>query len=110
MIPLQHFSSGVVAGIVRRQPPSKERTAFAWQLAVGPALARATTVELDAQGLLTVRALDTRWTAELERARDAVLARMQGLLGPDEIRRIRTRHSMTAARHRVGVASAPRSC
>ena len=53
MIPLQSFSSGVLAEIVRRQPASKERTTFAWQLAVGPALARATTVELT-DGVLMV--------------------------------------------------------
>ncbi len=90
MIPLQKFSSGVLAEIVRRQLPSKQRTAFAWQLAVGPALARATTVELDERGLLSVRATDPRWTEELNRARDAVLAKMQSLLGADQIRRIKT--------------------
>ena len=45
---IAELRAGVLAEIVRRQPASKERTAFAWQLAVGPALARATTVELDA--------------------------------------------------------------
>ena len=58
MIPLQNFSTGVVAEIVRRQPASKERTSFAWQLAVGTALARATNVELDEAGVLTVRSSD----------------------------------------------------
>jgi predicted nucleic acid-binding Zn ribbon protein len=91
MIPLQNFSSGVLAEIVRRQPASKYRTAFAWQLAVGPALARATTVELTDGGVLRVGALDQRWAAEIERERDTVLLKMQHLLGADQVKRIQTR-------------------
>jgi hypothetical protein len=92
MIPLHKFSSGVLAEIVRRQPASKERTDFAWQLAVGPALARVTTVELS-EGVLTVRAIDRRWVLEIERAREPVLQKMQHLLGKTEVVRIRTRPS-----------------
>ncbi|MEN3339986.1 MAG: Dna[CI] antecedent, DciA [Acidobacteriota bacterium] len=91
MIPLNNFAAGVLADLVRRQPASKERTAFAWQLAVGPALARATSVELDGGGILTVRGSDPRWVAEIDRARDGVLLKMQHLLGRDQITRIRTR-------------------
>lgn len=87
MIPIQNFASGVLAEIVRRQPASKERTAFAWQLAVGPALARATTVEL-ASGVLMVRGQDARWTREIRRAADTILPRMQHLLGRDAIARL----------------------
>lgn len=87
MIPIQNFAAGVLAEIVRRQPASKERTAFAWQLAVGPALARATTVEL-VGGVLTVRAHDRRWISEIRRASDTILARMQHLLGADAVTRI----------------------
>jgi predicted nucleic acid-binding Zn ribbon protein len=93
MIPLQNFSTSVLAEIMRRQPASKERTAFAWQLAVGPALARATTVELGDKGVLTVRAIDQRWVLEIERARETVLQKMQHLLGPDQVTRISTRPS-----------------
>jgi predicted nucleic acid-binding Zn ribbon protein len=91
MIPIQQFSSGVLAEIVRRQPASKERTAFAWQLAVGPAVARATTVELT-DGVLIVRAVDRRWVTEIDRARGEVLQKLQHLLGKDEVRRIKTRY------------------
>lgn len=84
MIPIQSFASGVLAEIVRRQPASKERTAFAWQLAVGPALARVTTVEL-AEGVLVVRAQDARWIREIRRAADTILLRLQHLLGRDAV-------------------------
>jgi predicted nucleic acid-binding Zn ribbon protein len=91
MIPLQSLTTGVLAEIVRRQPASKARTAFAWQLAVGPALARATTVELTELGTLIVRSADSRWSAEIDRAKQAVLQKMQDLLGPDQVKTIRTR-------------------
>lgn len=90
MIPVQSFSSTVLAEIVRRQPASKERTNFAWQLAVGPALARVTTVALT-NGVLTVRASDQRWLFEIERAREAVLQKMQHLLGETEVLRLSAR-------------------
>jgi predicted nucleic acid-binding Zn ribbon protein len=89
MLPIQHFSSGVLAEIIRRQPPSAARTKFAWQLAVGPALARATVVEL-AQGVLTVKAVDQRWLREIERARPRVLAKLQALLGREAVTKIDT--------------------
>jgi len=83
--PLQTFATGVLAEMLRRQPASKERTAFAWSVAVGPALARATTVDL-AGGVLTVRARDRRWAQEVHRNRATVLARLQQLLGAETIR------------------------
>ncbi len=89
MIPIQSFAPGVLVEIIRRQPASKERTSFAWQLAVGPALARVTAAELE-NGVLTVRSRDPRWLRELERARPAVLKKMQDLLGKDEVKRLRT--------------------
>ncbi len=91
MIPLQSFSSGVLAELVRRQPASKDRTNFAWQLAVGQALARVTTVELK-DNVLSVRAVDRRWIKEIERARDNVRQKMQYLLGAEQVLEIVTRH------------------
>jgi predicted nucleic acid-binding Zn ribbon protein len=88
VLPIQRFSTRVLADVVRRQPSSPARTAFAWQLAVGPALARSTTVTLEA-GVLSVCASDPRWASEVTRAREIVLARLQNLLGPDAVRTIR---------------------
>ena len=67
MLPVQNIATTVLAEIIRRQPASKERTAFAWSVAVGPALARATTVELR-NARLVVTARDARWAREIERA------------------------------------------
>jgi len=87
MVPVQSILSTTLVEIVRRQPASKERDAFAWQLAVGPALARVTTVQL-VDGVLSVRAVDRRWMLEIERARGAVLQKMQHLLGPGQVTRL----------------------
>jgi predicted nucleic acid-binding Zn ribbon protein len=88
MLPIQHFSAGVLAEILRRQPSSTARTSFAWQIAVGPALARATTATLSG-GVLTVHAPDKRWGDEILRAREVVLTRLQHFLGPEQVRSLR---------------------
>jgi len=83
--PLQSFAPAVLAAIVRRQPASKERTEFAWSVAVGPALARVTTVELRNHNMI-VCARDVQWARELERARDTILPRLQLLLGRENVK------------------------
>ena len=85
---IQQFSAGVLAEIIRRQPRSPARTAFVWQLAVGPALARVTTVTLDGT-VLMVRCPDQRWTKEIVRAKAVVLSRMQQFLGPEAVTALR---------------------
>jgi len=85
--PFQSFAPAVLAEIIRRQPASKERTTFAWSVAVGPALARATTVELR-DTTLVVTARDARWSKEVERAKDTILARLRHLLGDYTVERI----------------------
>ena len=86
-MPLQNFATGVLAEVIRRQPPSPERTTFAWTVAVGPALARSTTARLNG-GVLTIRPRDPRWAKEVERARATILARMQQLLGRESVIKI----------------------
>ena len=87
MIPVHDFSTSVLAQIVRRQPPSQARTNFAWQLAVGQVVARATTVQL-VDGVLTVRAVDRRWLREIDPMRATVLDKLQQLLGKEQIIRL----------------------
>src|SRR6476646_10661409 len=88
VLPLQNFATGVLADVIRRQPASAERTTFVWTLAVGPAMAKVTTVELR-NGLLIVRAKDARWAREVERARDTILPRVRLFLGADGLRDLR---------------------
>jgi predicted nucleic acid-binding Zn ribbon protein len=82
VLSVQHIASSVLGEVIRRQRPSPARTAFAWSVAVGPALARATTVELH-NSVLVVTPKDARWTRELERAADTILTRVQLLVGPE---------------------------
>jgi predicted nucleic acid-binding Zn ribbon protein len=88
MLPIQRFSSTVIADVIRRQPSSPARTTLAWQLAVGTALARATTVELH-EGVLTVQSPDPRWALEINRSRDIVLGRVQHYLGAEHVKSLR---------------------
>ena len=88
MIPVQSILSSVLAEIVRRQPASKERTTFAWQLAVGPALARATTVELR-DGVLTVRAVDRRWISRSSARARPCCRRCSTCSGPEQVTRLK---------------------
>lgn len=85
MQPFQSFAPAVLAEIIRRQPDSAERTAFAWSVAVGPALARVTSVEIRNRNLI-VSARDAQWARELERSRETILLRVQHLLGKDTIK------------------------
>jgi predicted nucleic acid-binding Zn ribbon protein len=85
---IQSVATSVLASLVRRQPASAARTAFAWRVAVGPALANATTVELS-RTTLVVRARDARWIGEVERGREIVLLRLQQLLGRDAVTSLR---------------------
>ena len=87
MLPIQEFSTRILTEIIRRQPASKEKTRFVWQIVAGAALARVTTVDL-VNGTLTVTCADERWLAEIKRARQTILERLQHLLGPDAIARL----------------------
>lgn len=88
MVPVQSFAASVLAGIIRRQPASRERTAFAWSVVAGPALGRAAAVELRG-GILIVSPKDARWAAEIARAGETLVARLQALLGPAEVKSLR---------------------
>ena len=61
---------------------SQGKLEVAWRVAVGDALARVTTVRLQAAGVVEVQAVDPRWNAELKRSSSMILTRLVGLLGP----------------------------
>lgn len=88
MQPFQSFAAGVIAGAIRKQPPSPARTEFAWSVAAGPAMARAATVATR-DGVLLVTPKDARWAREIERAVPTLLARLQALVGPAEVTSLR---------------------
>ncbi len=79
----------VLAAIVRPAPLSPGKVAFAWRMAVGPAIDRVSTARLDAAGVLEVRFEDRRWWKEVERSAPLVLERVRNVLGAEVVARIR---------------------
>jgi hypothetical protein len=80
-VPTRACVSGTVPALLARQPLTPAKVAFVWQMAVGPALARATSVQYG-DGVLRVTGADRRWIREVERSRAIILERVRTLLGP----------------------------
>ena len=90
MIPAHRILPGVVTEIIRKAPLSPEKVTFAWRAAVGPAIARVTTVALTESGALEVSAADGHWLAEVQRSSRLILARLESMLGPGVVGEIST--------------------
>ena len=74
-----------LAEVLRRVPTTPEKVAFAWGVTVGPAVERATSVELCGT-TLRVQARDVSWQRELERSAAVIRRRLAMLLGDDVVR------------------------
>jgi hypothetical protein len=88
MQPLDAAASGAIRAMLERQPTTSGKVAFAWSLAAGPSLARASAVEWLPDGTLAVRARSDAWRLEIVRARPLITARLDALLGADVVRRL----------------------
>ncbi len=95
MIPVHQLVPATLAAMLRNQPLTPEKVAFAWRTAVGPSVERATEVELGADGVLRVVTKDPAWEREVKRSRSVILARVQALLGEAVVTRIEVRTSRT---------------
>ncbi len=82
---LRDLMPGVLHTIVRGAPPSVERTAFAWRMAVGASIDRVSHVSLAPSGRLLVRFDDRHWKKEVERSLPLVIERMKSLLGAESV-------------------------
>ena len=78
----------VLSEVIRKAPLCPEKVEFAWRSVVGPAVARVTTVRLDAEGVLHVRAADANWAREVKRSSRLIIVRLRALLGDDVVRRL----------------------
>lgn len=85
MVPVNRLIPGALASVLRNAPLTPEKVAFAWRMAVGPAVDRATSVEL-ADAVLRVRARNAEWRREVERSADLIRARLHALLGDNVVR------------------------
>jgi predicted nucleic acid-binding Zn ribbon protein len=90
MRPLAHAVPGALMYLLREAPLSDGKVGFAWDAAVGPALARATSVKLEG-GVLLVEATSAQWAREVQRSSPVILKRLQSLLGDGAVRAISIR-------------------
>jgi predicted nucleic acid-binding Zn ribbon protein len=90
MRPLAHAVPGAVASLLRDAPLSDGKVAFAWKVAVGPAMERATAIKLDGT-VLIVDVPNVQWAREIRRSSGVILSRLGTLLGRDTVTEIRVR-------------------
>jgi hypothetical protein len=90
MRPLSQAVPGAVASLLRDAPLSDGKVAFAWKVAVGPAMDRATAIKLDGT-VLIVDVMNLQWAREIKRSSGVILSRLGTLLGADTVTEIRVR-------------------
>jgi hypothetical protein len=81
----------VVAEIIRKAPLTDEKVAFAWRLAVGPAIGKATTVRLGSNGTLHVSAESQAWCDAIAKSFGLIRSRLAHYLGDETITQIACR-------------------
>jgi predicted nucleic acid-binding Zn ribbon protein len=77
--------SDALAPAVRQAPLTPEKVEFAWRVAGGPAIARATRVTLADNGVLRVTGDDPQWIDAVRGMRSELLRQLEPWLGPGTI-------------------------
>jgi hypothetical protein len=80
VIPLQQVMPAALAAVLRQAPLTAEKIAFAWRTAVGPAVDRASVVNLRGATLVVVVAQD-EWRREITRSASLIRSRLDSVLG-----------------------------
>jgi predicted nucleic acid-binding Zn ribbon protein len=78
----------VVAEVVRKAPLTDEKVAFAWRLAVGPAIGKATRIRLADDGTLYVTADSQAWNDSIRASIGMIRSRLAHYLGDEAVKRI----------------------
>lgn len=78
----------VVAEVIRKAPLSDEKVAFAWRLAVGPAIGKSTKVRLAEDGTLYVSAESPAWADSVRASIGLIRSRLAHYLGETTIKRV----------------------
>jgi hypothetical protein len=78
----------VLADVIRKAPLTDEKVQFAWRLAVGPALDKATTVRLATNGTLYVKAEAPAWNDAIGKSLGIIRARLAHFLGETTVKSI----------------------
>jgi predicted nucleic acid-binding Zn ribbon protein len=90
MKPLNSAVPGALAQLLREAPLSDGKVAFAWKVAVGPAVERATAIKLQ-ETTLIVDVASAQWANEVKRSSAIILARLQTLLGRTAVAQLQVR-------------------
>ena len=88
MIKANQVMPGVVAEIIRKAPLTDEKVSFAWRLAVGPAVDKATTVRLGSDGTLHVKAESQAWVDAVRKSVGLIRSRLAHYLGDDTVKKM----------------------
>jgi len=78
----------VLAEVIRKAPLTDEKVAFAWRLAVGPAVDKATTVRLGSNGTLHVSAESPAWIDAVMKSAGLIRSRLAHYLGDNAVTQI----------------------
>ena len=78
----------VLAEVIRKAPLTDEKVAFAWRLAVGPAVGKATTVRLASNGTLYVKANAPAWNDAIGKSLGLIRSRLAHYLGETAVKNI----------------------
>ena len=78
----------VVAEVIRKAPLTEEKIAFAWRLAVGPAVNKSTAVRLADDGTLYVKAESAAWADSIRASIGLIRSRLAHYLGDEAVKRI----------------------
>jgi len=98
VIRVHRFLPDALAEILRKAPLTDDKVAFAWRSSVGPAIDRGTTVSLR-EGVLPVTAREAAWRREVKQSEALIRARLDSLLGRDEVRAIEVSTGDSTADH-----------
>ena len=88
MIQANKVLPAIVAEVIRKAPLTDDKVAFAWRLAVGPAVGKSTTVRLGSNGTLYVKADAPAWNDAIGKSLGLIRSRLAHYLGDDAIQRI----------------------
>ena len=89
--PIGQILLGGISALLQKTPASPAKIAFAWRVAVGGPLARATTVGFLDNGTLAIRVAEENWQREVRRATPLILDRLNAMLGPGTVTRLALR-------------------
>ena len=78
----------VLADVIRKAPLTDEKVAFAWRLAVGPAVDKATTVRLAPNGILYVKADAPAWNDAIGKSLGLIRSRLAHFLGETTVKSV----------------------